>query len=277
VLIDQQVRMFDCIEFNEKMRWIDVADEIAFTYMDLLAHQQPGLANGFIDEMLSRTGDYEAVRVLRFYAVYRALVRAKVAAIQMKNRQDDGAEARAGISLAERLAAPTPKRLIITHGLSGCGKTYASTLLMQRDPVASTVRIRSDVERKRLFGLAAAEHGEAGPQAGIYSPQVNALTYARLHSLAEMLLLAGGTVIVDAAFLRRADRDAFHALAVHAGARFEILAPVAAPARLAERIEARRAAGQDASDATPEVLAQQMRTLEPLTQDERRLAGLDTP
>jgi hypothetical protein len=80
VLIKGRVQLFDCIEFNEDLRWMDVASEIAFVYIDLLAHDQPGLANWFLDEMLSRSGDYEAARVLRFYAVYRAMVRAKVAA-----------------------------------------------------------------------------------------------------------------------------------------------------------------------------------------------------
>ena len=271
VLINQHVRMFDCIEFNAQLRWLDVADEMAFTYMDLVAHQQPGLANGFIDDMLGCTGDYEAARVLRFFAVYRALVRAKVAAIRMQEGQEDATAARAVIALAERLAAPAPKRLIITHGLSGCGKTHATTQLLQADPLAATVRIRSDVERKRLFGLAAAAHRETSAQAGIYAPRVNTLTYARLLRLGDMLLQAGGTVIVDATFLRHADRQAFRALANQAGARFEILAPVATPAQLTERIEARRAAGHDASDATLDVLAHQLQTLEPLTPDERRL------
>lgn len=277
VLIDQHVRIFDCIEFNEQLRWLDVADEMAFTYMDLVAHKQPGLANVFIDDMLSCTGDYESVRVLRFFAVYRALVRAKVAALRMQEGQEDASAARGMIALADRLAAPVPKRLIITHGLSGCGKTHATTQLLLADPLAATVRIRSDVERKRLLGLTATESREANAEEGIYSPQINALTYARLLSLAERLLQAGGTVIVDATFLRHADRQVFQALAIDAGANFQILAPVATPKQLAERIETRRAARLDASDATLDVLAHQMHSLEPLTLDERQLAGLNTP
>ena len=269
VLIDQRVRLFDCIEFNDDLRWIDVASDIAFAYVDLLAHQQPGLANWLVDEVLSRSGDYEAALVLRFYAVYRALVRAKVAAIRSLQAPDDGHEALTYVALAERLVAPVPKRLVITHGLSGCGKTVASTARLQSDPQASTLRLRSDVERKRLFGLAPTERSHSATDSGIYQSTASAQTYARLRTLAAMLLRAGGTVIVDAAFLKRADRDSFRALAKEAGAVFEILAPQATPAQLRERILARQTAGRDASEATLEVLAQQERTVEPLQSDER--------
>src|SRR5450830_328580 len=148
VLIDERVRMFDCIEFNDALRWIDVASEIAFPYVDLLAHQQPGLANWFVNEVWSRSGDYEAAQLLRFYAVYRAMVRAKVAAIRADQTQGETSEALAYIALAERLTAPKPLQLVITHGLSGCGKTVASNALLQSDATASTLRLRSDVERK---------------------------------------------------------------------------------------------------------------------------------
>lgn len=261
VLIDQRVRLFDCIEFNEDLRWIDVANEMAFTYMDLVEHQQPGLATWFVNEVLSRNGDYEAVRLLRFYAVYKAMVRAKVAT------EED--QTLAYLALAERLTTTPQQRLVITHGLSGCGKTHASSALLQNDALACTVRLRSDVERKRLFGLALTDHHASVPGAGLYSANASAQTYARLRTLAEMLLAAGGTVIVDAAFLKRSERDAFHALARQCGAEFEILAPQATPEELAKRILSRSAGGSDPSDATVEVLAQQMRTLEPLGDDER--------
>ena len=268
VLLNQHVRMFDCIEFNEALRWIDVASEIAFTYTDLLAHGQPGLADWFVDEVLSRSGDYEAALLLRFYAVYRALVRAKVAAIRAVQAQGDDNEALAYVTLAERLMTAPAARLVITHGLSGCGKTLASSQLLQHDPHASTLRLRSDVERKRLFGLAGTARSGSTPDAGIYAPSAHARTYARLRELAAMLLRAGWSVIVDAAFLKRADRAVFRALAQDAGVAFGILAPPATPAQLRERIQARAALGRDASEATLEVLDQQMRALEPLQEDE---------
>lgn len=272
VLIDQRVRMFDGIEFSEELRWIDVASEIAFTYMDLLAHGEPGLACWFVDEVLSRSGDYEAALLLRFYAVYRALVRAQVAAIRVQQTQGGDSEAEAQteayVTLAERLVAPPPVRLVITHGLSGCGKTVASTQLLQRDGQATTLRLRSDVERKRLFGLPSTARSGSKINTELYATDAHARTYGHLRELAGLLLRAGWSVIVDATFLQRADRDAFAALAREAGAAFAILAPQATPSQLRERILARNAQGHDASDATLEVLAQQMRVINPLAEDE---------
>ena len=268
VLIDERVQLFDCIEFNEDLRWMDVASEIAFVYIDLLAHQQPGLADWLLDEVLSRSGDYEAARVLRFYAVYRAMVRAKVAALRWAQTQGDASEVEAYVALAERLLAPPPLRLVITHGLSGCGKTVASDALLQADAHASTLRLRSDVERKRLFGLARSAASGSGVGAGIYDGDAHQRTYAHLRGEAAMLLGAGWSVVVDAAFLKRADRDAFSVLARQIGAAFSILAPRASPEQLRQRILARSAAGQDASEANLAVLAQQMQVSEPLGPDE---------
>jgi hypothetical protein len=268
VLIKHRVQMFDCLEFNEDLRWIDVANEIAFTYVDLLAHQQAGLANWFVNEVLSHTGDYEAARVLRFYAVYRALVMAKVAAIRADQSHDDDHVALAYIALAERLLAPSPLQLVITHGLAGCGKTVASNVLLQTDDNAATLRLRSDVERKRLFGLAGTARSRSPLGAGIYSPEAHTRTYAHLRQLTAGLLNAGWSVIVDATFLQRAERESFRSLAREAGAAFSVLAPQATADQLRERIQARQVLGLDASEATLEVLAKQVEHLEPLAPDE---------
>jgi hypothetical protein len=268
VLIGGRVRMFDCLEFNEDLRWIDVANEIAFTYVDLLAHDQPGLATWFVNEVWSRSGDYQAAQLLRFYAVYRALVRAKVASIRTAQTHGDDCEAVAYLALAERLVAPPPLQLLITHGLSGCGKTVASNAVLQSDVHASTIRLRSDVERKRLHGLDATQRSGSATDAGIYAAAAHVHTYSHLRDLAGVLLRAGWSVVVDATFLKRADRQAFRVLARDVGVAFRILAPQATPAELRERILARSARGADASEATLEVLEQQMRTLEPLEPDE---------
>jgi len=270
VLINERVQLFDCIEFNEDLRWMDVASEIAFVYIDLLAHQQPGLAGWLLNEVWSRSGDYEAARVLRFYAVYRAMVRAKVAALRWVQTQmrDDAREVEAYVALAERLLLPVPLRLVITHGLSGCGKTVASDALLQSDPQAVTLRLRSDVERKRLFGLAPSAASGSGVDGGIYAADAHERTYTHLREQAKSLLQAGWSVVVDAAFLKRADRDAFSSLAQQMGAVFSILAPQANPEELRQRILARSAAGHDASEATLAVLAQQMQSIEPLEPDE---------
>lgn len=277
VLIDQRVQMFDCLEFNEDLRWIDVANEIAFTYVDLLAHQQAGLANWLLNEVLSHSGDYEAAQVLRFYAVYRALVLAKVAAIRAGQSGGDDHAALAYVALAERLLVAAPLRLVITHGVSGCGKTVASNALLQTDGNAATVRLRSDVERKRLFGLASTARSGSALGAGIYADDAHARTYDHLRELAAGLLNAGWSVIVDAAFLKRSERERFRSLAHDAGAAFSILAPQATPEQLRERIQARQALGVDASEATLAVLERQIKILEPVAADEPVWPALARP
>jgi aminoglycoside phosphotransferase family enzyme/predicted kinase len=268
-LIDGHVTLFDCIEFSEALRWIDVASDIAFTHVDLLDHRQPGLACWFLNEWLSHSGDHDAVPLLRFYAVYRAMVRAKVAAIRAGQAAGDPREAQHYITLAEQIASPPRPRLIITHGLSGCGKSLASTRLLLGDTRASTLRLRSDVERKRLFGLALQDSSSSPVDGGIYRPDVRQRTYRHLQGLARQQLAAGWSVVVDAAFLKRAERAAFAAMAAEMDAEFFILAPQATPTQLRERIVARRQSGSDASEATLAVLDQQMASIEALDANER--------
>ncbi len=218
--------------------------------------------------MISHSGDDQAALLLRFYAVYRCLVRAKVAAIRANQRHTNTAEVLADMALAERLVAPQPLQLTLTHGLAGCGKTWLTDRWLQSDTQPPTLRLRADVQRKRLFGLAPNARTGAGVNAGIYTPEAHALTYAHLREVAASWLRAGWSVIVDATFLKRSDRDAFHALAQDVGAGFAILAPQATPEQLQQRITSRQTRGQDASEATLAVLAQQQRELEPLGADE---------
>lgn len=259
VLLDGRPTPFDAIEFNDDFRWIDVAAEIAFTYLDLLDHGQPGLAAWFLNEWLLWSGDYDALAVLRFYAVYRAMVRAKVAAIQGKQ-----AEAGEYFSMAEALTVPPPASLTITFGLSGSGKTTAAKALLLADGRAATIRLRSDVERKRLFGLAP----EAASGGSIYGPEATVRTYGHLWARAAEIIADGWPVLVDAAFLKRAERDEFRALAAQLGIPFAILACEAPVDELRRRLRARTG---DASEATVAVLEQQLQWLQPLGADERGL------
>ena len=269
VLIDGHVRLFDCIEFSDELRWIDVASEVAFTYVDLLDHQRPDLAGWLLNEWLLCSGDYEAAAVLRFYAVYRALVRTKVTAIRARQvGRDDHRKATDTLQLAQQLAEPPPLRLVITHGPAGCGKSRAARRLLMADPLAATLCIRSDIERKRMYAVAPSASSQSPLDGGIYTAEAGARTYRRLLELARSLLAAGWSVIVDAAFLERARRDAFRTLAQQSGAAFAIVAPAADPAQLVERIHRRLARGGNASEATLEVLARQQARIETLGDDE---------
>ena len=161
---------------------------------------------------------------------------------------------------------------MITCGLSGSGKTTASSARLL-DPggsaAGSVVRLRSDVERKRLFGLAPLAASGSAPDAGIYTEQATTRTYARLHELARQLLAAGWPVIVDAAFLRREERAAFRRLAEELGVGFAILATAAPAAELRRRLGARSG---DASEATAAILDRQLGWFEPLDTDEQACA-----
>ena len=266
-----RVMPFDCIEFNDDFRWIDVASELAFTLVDLLDHGQPGLACWLLDAWLVASGDFAALRVLRFYAAYRALVRAKVAAIRAG--QEDGAAAggdlaaaRGYLDLADALCHPPSATLTIAHGVSGSGKSFAANALLLAEPQCATIRLRSDVERKRLFGLAATDASGSPLDGGIYTPTAHAATYRRLEELAQLALHEGWSVIVDAAFLKRAERDAFRRLAANNDVAFAILSCEAPVEELRRRVAARRG---DASEATLEVLERQLSSVEALAADER--------
>lgn len=268
-------QVFDCIEFNPGLRWIDVMSEVAFLAMDLSAHGRPDLAWRFIDVWLSRSGDYAGVALLNFYRVYRALVRAKVAllrAVQAGIAAEDGALAgracRGYVELAARCAEPARGALLITHGLSGSGKSSVSQALLEQ---LGCVRLRSDVERKRLAGLAA-EASSRGLGADFYGVEMTRRTYGELERLAGNLLESGQRVIVDAAFLRRDERDAMAALARRAGVAFVILHCHAPPELLRQRVARRAARGGDASEATVEVLERQMEYAQPLEPEEQSAA-----
>jgi aminoglycoside phosphotransferase family enzyme len=280
VLIGSVVLPFDAIEFNDALRWIDTASDIAFLWMDLLRQRQPGLANRFLSDWLDASGDTTAPAVLPFFAAYRALVRAKIAAIRSTQPGADRsaalAEARAYLALALSIAEPPAPQLVITHGLSGSGKTWASGRWLLTAPHNPTIRLRSDVERKRLHGLGALAASGSELNSGLYAPQKHGDTYASLLTRTAELLSQGWSVLVDAAFLRQRERQAFADLAVAQAVPFHILAPEAPVAVLRARISARQARGNDASEATLAVLEQQLGWVEPLS-DAERAHRLPTP
>ncbi len=276
VLRDGRVVPFDCLEFNDNLRWIDVINEVAFTVMDLADRGQPAYAHRYLNGYLEHTGDYEGLMLLRFYQVYRALVRAKVAAIRLRqpglsdaDRGQIGENYRGYIELAGRYTRPTRPVLMIAHGLSGTGKTTLTQALVER---LGAVRLRSDVERKRLHGLAATARSGSALNTGLYTAEAGARTYDRLADLARAIIDAGHTAILDATFLRRAQRDRLRALAQELRAPFLILAFEASASTLRERVTIREQAGVDASEAGLAVLEHQLASAEPLADEERAQA-----
>ena len=259
--------IFDCLEFDPLLRWIDVISEVAFCHMDLLHRDKAQLGWRFLNAWLSATGDYQGLALLRYYFVYRALVRAKVAGLRAAQQTDEISMRAAQrersdcLKLAIRFTEKRPPVLWITHGLSGSGKTTLTQALLEEHGM---IRLRSDVERKRAAGLEASMHGDEK----LYASQVSRSTYKHLAELAEGLLGAGWPVIVDAAFLERGQRELFRNLAKQQGAEFRILDIRVDPEVLRARVQQRQTKGKDASDADIAVLERQLQSAQPLEIDE---------
>ncbi len=275
VLLQGEPVPFDCIEFNDELRFIDVLNDVAFAFMDLIDHGLAPFAWRFLGAYLERVGDYEGLATLRFYAVYRALVRAKIAVIRCAQAGISASEKAADwasiiryIKVAHMLSQPPAPQLILICGVTGSGKTTVAQVLLEQ---LGAVRLRSDLERKRLHGVAATSHlaatGAVGE--GLYDTAATERTYARLGSLASVALNAGITAIVDATFLKGSQRQSFRDLAARHKVGFSIVECVAPPATLRARVTERLARGDDASDATTRVLARQLEQREALSAQEQ--------
>jgi aminoglycoside phosphotransferase family enzyme/predicted kinase len=268
---EHKLTIFDCIEFSEKMRWIDVMSEIAFVVMDLRDRGRPDFAHRFLNAYIEITGDYDGLAVLRFHLVYRAMVRAKISRLRAEQLIHGDAKAtaldeyRGYVSIAKFYAQPPRPAMTITHGLAGSGKTTLSQALLE---MIGAVRIRTDVERKRIYGLPATTRDRFAIDAGLYAREATRETYLRALQLARDATAAGWKVIVDAAFLMRWQRRLFRDLASELGIPFIVITFVAPDATLRERITRRLDDAHEASDANLAVLEHQLQTQEPLGPDE---------
>ncbi len=270
IVLDGEPRLFDAIEFSAALRWTDVVADIAFLVMDLQARGRMDLASRFLDAWLARSGDYAGLQLLPWYLSYRAMVRAKVAAIRAGQveggaRADSLAECARYLALAAAQMQPPAPALLIASGLSGAGKTSQSQPLVEG---CGVIRMRADVERKRLFGLDADARSGSTLGGGLYSAQASARTYARLAELARAVVEAGYPVLVDATFLKRVQRATFAELAATLGVPFAILAFDAPVETLRARVRQRAEAGTDASEADVAVLETQLSAREPFEEEE---------
>ena len=271
--IDGVVTAFDCLEFNENLRWIDVMSDVAFLFMDCHYRGEIALAYQFLDGYLGEAGDYEGVCLLHYFAAYRSVVRAKVAALRWEqsnseSRADEAAATTFAMHLGwarDWLKRP-PGDLILTCGLSGSGKSHLSGRLLGRLPA---IRLRSDVARKKLAGIAVLGDSQSPVDDALYSAVQSDRTFDHLLGLARNLLLAGERVIVDATFIERGRREQFNEMAAEVGVPITILYCEATDDVLQQRLQARSAAGLDPSEATLEVLALQQERLAVPGSDER--------
>lgn len=265
---------FDCIEFNRAFCWTDVMGDLGFLAMDLEAQQRPDFAAHVIDRYFMETGDYQALYVLTYYKAYRAMVRAKVSLMYLaqdglsaEQRAAAWAKYRSCVALVSNYTQPKLPMLIMMHGLSGSGK---STVAYQLIGQFCAIRLRSDVERKRLFNLKPFEDSQSPLHGKLYTEEAFVQTYQRLVKLAETCLQSGFTTVIDAACLRKAERAAFCQLAEKLGVPFWIIHCQADEDTLQQRIITRQATEHDPSEAKPAVLAWQKSVVEPLTEQELR-------
>lgn len=267
-VLDGKVVLFDCIEFNQPFRLIDVANDIAFLVMDLEDRKLNALANRLLNNYLEQTGDYESLQLMSFYKAYRAMVRAKVALFSLTHVTEQSVQ-QAILSqyynyanLAESYTFIPHRCLLITSGVSGVGKSYVALQVVER---FAAIRVRSDVERKRLLGANTAKEQ-------LYSAQATEQTYQRLYKLAKLSLQAGYITVLDAAYLKQAERMRALKLAEEQGVPFIIINCEAPLSVIGQHLEQRAMAAVDPSDATWQVVKQQLASKEPFSPAEKAVS-----
>lgn len=246
---------FDGIEFDRSLRCIDVASDIAFLIMDLLAKDRPDLAAEFLTAWLEHALDYEAVQPLGFFIVYRALIRALIGELRAHQLDSTQSEERRRIATPYlRFARDWPHRpkgsVVLMHGFSGSGKSVLAAGLVSALPA---VRVRADALRKSPFAAAAPE--------GRYAAATIVRAYQQMGAVTRSLACAGFNVVVDATFLDPDQRKAFASLCHEFGGTIAIVSCTAPHAVLEGRLRLRR---DDPSDATQAVLALQLSQYSPL-------------
>jgi uncharacterized protein len=265
-LFDGVPTLFDAIEFDEQIACVDVLYDLAFLLMDLVERDLAGFANIVFNQYLSRTAipQYQlldGILCMPLFLSCRAGVRAHVNAAMADSISDPGealvckARAREYLDAAARYLRPIPPQMIAVGGLSGTGKSCLADRICERVGKApGAVWIRSDVVRKRLLGKDPLERLE--PDA--YSVDMNAEVYDAMHVIAEQVVRAGHSVVVDAVFAQESERREVEERARALGADFSGFWLSAPKAELIRRVTERVSHGGDASDATAEVLERQL-------------------
>jgi hypothetical protein len=260
--------IYDCIEFNDRFRYGDVASEVAFLAMDLDRHGRADLSLSFVDSYIAFSQDRGLRKLLNFYKCYRAYVRGKVACFKLDDpyisddERDKAFKDAAGyFDLAYSYTRLRPI-LFITTGLVGSGKSALAQALAGR---LGLVVISSDVTRKRLASVPETEHRFEEFDAGIYSPGFSIKTYDAMFGQAKGILNEGGSVIIDASFIKSAERLRAKRLAEETGARFFILECTLDEELTRQRLAQRLEQGS-VSDGRWEIYQAQKERLEPVVE-----------
>lgn len=278
ICLTEPVRIYDCIEFSRRFRVADIAADLAFLLMDLDFRGRRDLAAITLEAYRhAAETDRELPLLLPFYKIYRAWVRGKVESLLAGDAAAETAAREAAAGRSKRyfnlaLGYLCPPVLVLTCGLMGVGKTTVGRHLTA---ALGAALLRSDELRKELAGLPkAAAHPEPFG-AGLYSPEMTAKTYDLLLERSLAALAAGQSVVADAAFLRRTERERFAAAAQRAGFPW-LLALMECPAETAlGRLDRRQAIGRDASDGRCELYARQAVAFEP-PEEAENIIRIDT-
>lgn len=269
-LYADQIQIFDCIEFCQEFRNIDVIYDVAFMVMDLDFHHRPDLANIFLNTYLEKTGDYSGALLLPAYLSMRATIRGNVNSMTAQNTDNSGRDeaatslwqiAKDYFALAHRYTQLRQGQIILMSGLSGSGK---STVARRLAPQLQAIHIRSDAVRKHLAGVPLDQSGV--DQINIYTSAMTQRTYQRLAEWGISLAQMGWTVILDAKYDRVELREQVIAQSELAHIPVQILFCTAPVLELRSRLQNRQG---DISDATPDLLSSQQQTFQPFTAKEK--------
>ena len=246
---DGAVQIFDCVEFNREVRCADVASDLAFLLMDLNRLGASYIAATLLTRYRQAAIDLPD-ELLRFYSTHRALVRAKIACLQLVGAEPaEGAvhavEAADYLDLATASGVTTRPILIVMTGLSGTGK---STVARRLARALGARLFTSDIVRKEIAGIEGAAPAAWGE--GVYRPEWTEATYDRLFALAQESLPSGVPVILDATFLDADRRTAAAAVAARVGTPLVLVETICDEATVAARLAARAERGESPSDAT---------------------------
>jgi uncharacterized protein len=267
VCLEDGVFVFDCIEFNERFRYSDVAADIAFLLMDLEAHGAPLLAADLASYYLRFSRDWGLYRLLEFYKCYRAYVRGKVISFRLEDpviseREKSSAlgEARRYFRLAAIYARILNRPLLlITCGLMGTGKSTIARMVSEALGLES---LSSDVSRKELARLSPREHRYEKFHQGIYAPDFSRQTYRFLFDRASGLLGKGQSVFIDASFKTQGDRSAALDLAQRMNAEFLLVECRCSEEEIRRRLARRTAEGTSVSDGRWSIFEEQKKDFE---------------
>ncbi len=265
-IADNDIYIYDCIEFNHRFRYGDVASEVAFLAMDLDYHDGPELGSHFAHHYAERAGDAELPDLLDFYRCYRAFVRGKVLCLELAEREIDSEQRRSDMEAARRyfalayLYALGPHRplLLVICGMTASGKSTLAGSFRGRAAIIS-----SDLVRKELAGITPTERRREDFESGIYSPEFTRRTYGEMMREAERILEGGDSVVLDATFARHEQRRAAWELARMTGAHFFLVECRAPDEVLLKRLEQKTHDPWEISDARPDLFGRLLESWEP--------------